>query len=127
VSGVVEGPMTERRYHRFRLKVPIYISMEGSLFRKKIYLESKDVSGGGFAFETGREIPLDATSRVVVGQIGDLGEPALIHGRVVHREKVPGTERYAVGVEFTEFVNVTREEILSRIDRWKEEAEPASV
>lgn len=108
-----------RRYPRFNIQVPVYISgVDGSLFRKHILLESSDVSGGGLSFETRRKIPLEAKSQVVVAKLGDLADGASIHGRVVHRQQDPKTGRYRVGLEFTEFVNVTREQLLSRIEAW---------
>ena len=108
-----------RKYPRFNVRVPVYISgVDGSLFRKHILLESSDVSGGGLSFETHRKIPLEAESRVVVAKLGDLSEGAQIHGRVVHRQQNPRTGRYRVGLEFTEFVNVTREQLLTQIETW---------
>jgi c-di-GMP-binding flagellar brake protein YcgR len=111
----------DRRYARFRLKVPVYIALEGGTFRKTIPLESRDLSGGGLSFETSRKVPLHAKSKVVVSQLGDLGEPALIHGRVAHTQMNPDTGRYTVGLEFIEFVNVTREDLLARIEAWARE------
>lgn len=107
-----------RRYARFRLKVPVYIALEGGTFRKTIALESRDLSGGGLSFETSRKVTIHAKSKVVVSKLGDLGEPALIHGRVAYTQKNPDTGRYTVGLEFIEFVNVTREDLLARIEGW---------
>ena len=74
-----------------------------------------------------KEIPPPDTSfdskgiaGVIVAGLGDLGKPAFIRGRVVHREKDPGTNRYTVGLQFTSFVNTTREDLLARIEAWKE-------
>ncbi len=109
-----------RRFPRFAVKVPVYISiLDGTVFRKMLPLESKDISEGGMAFETSQMVPLDAESRVLVSKLGDLDPAARIHGRVVHREQNPVTGRYSVGMEFTEFVGVTREELLRHIDAWK--------
>jgi c-di-GMP-binding flagellar brake protein YcgR len=108
----------DRRHARFRIKVPVYVALDGDTFSKTIHLESRDVSAGGLSFETSRKVPLEAESKVVVSRLGDLGEPALIHGRVVHREKDPETGRYTVGLEFVEFVNVTPEELMARIEAW---------
>jgi c-di-GMP-binding flagellar brake protein YcgR len=107
-----------RKFPRIQVRVPIFISIDGTVFRKTIRLESTDVSGGGVAFETSREVPLDAESRVVVAQLGDLGEPALIRGRVARIYKSPETGRYIVAIEFTSFENTTRDELIGRIDTW---------
>jgi c-di-GMP-binding flagellar brake protein YcgR len=110
---------TERAYPRHRVTVPLYITMGGRYLEKTIPLESKDVSGGGVSFETTKPIPLEAESSVIVAGLGDLGKAAFIHGRVIHRRKNPGTDRYTVGLQFTGFVNTTREELLARIETWK--------
>jgi len=111
--------MTERAYPRHRVTVPLYIAMGSEFLHKTIPLETKDVSGGGISFETTKQVPLDAESSVIVAGLGDLGKAALIHGRVVHRQRNPATDRYTVGLQFTDFVNTTREELLARIDGWK--------
>jgi c-di-GMP-binding flagellar brake protein YcgR len=108
----------DRRFTRFPLKVPVYIALEGGTFRKTIALECQDLSGGGLSFETSRKVPVHAKSKVVVSKLGDLGEPALIHGRVARTQKNPDTGRYTIGLEFIEFVNVTREDLLARIEAW---------
>ena len=107
-----------RKYPRFRLNVPVYIALDGGTFRKTIPLESRDLSGGGLSFETSRKVPVHSKSKVVVSQLGDLGEPALIHGRVAHTQKNPQSGRYTIGIEFIEFVNVTREALVARIEAW---------
>jgi c-di-GMP-binding flagellar brake protein YcgR len=119
--------LEDRRYERFRVRVPVYIALEGGTFRKTIHLESRDVSGGGLAFETSRKIPLNAKSKVVVSKLGEVSDPATIHGRVAHRSKDPVTGRYTVGLEFIEFVNVTREELLAHIERWAQELSEQST
>lgn len=109
-----------RRYQRFRVKVPVYITAsDGTALMKNIHLESRDVSGGGLSFETSQKVPLEAESRVVISGLGDLKGPVLIHGRVAHREKDPKTGRYTVGVEFTGFVNITLDELIRHIESWK--------
>ena len=107
----------KRKYERFRLRVPLYISVQGRLFHKKIGLESKDVSAGGVSFETGRDLPLEAETRLVV-QLGDM-KPTFIRGRVAHLSLDPASARYTVGVEFEEFVNSTRDELVARFDEWQ--------
>ncbi len=116
----------KRKYERFQLRVPLYISMEGQLFHKKIHLESKDVSAGGVSFETGQGIPLEAESRVVVSQLGDLTASTVIRGRVAYLKQDPATGRYTVGIEFIDFVNTTREELVARIEDWQRRGVPPS-
>jgi len=113
-----------RHHPRFKVKVPIYISLNGETYRKSIHLESRDVSAGGLSFETTRRIPLDADSRVVIARVGDLAGTALIYGRVAYRQKDPKTRRYTVGLEFTRFVNTTREELLEHIHVWQTPTPP---
>jgi c-di-GMP-binding flagellar brake protein YcgR len=134
-SGAIAGPLgggglerdpNKRRFERFKLRVPLYISLEGQLFHKKIHLQSKDVSAGGMSFETSREIPLEAESRVVVSDLGDLSPPTFIRGRVAYIKQDPATGRYTVGLEFIEFVNTTREELAARIEAWQTTAVPPS-
>jgi c-di-GMP-binding flagellar brake protein YcgR len=122
----LEGDPKKRKYERFKLRVPLYISLEGQLFHKRIHLQSNDVSAGGMSFETSREIPLEAESRVVVSDLGDLSPPMFIRGRVVHLNQDPATGRYTVGIEFLEFVNTTREEVVARIEAWQLAALPPS-
>lgn len=124
MNGTQAGPakvFKDRRYQRFPIKVPVYIAFRGGTFRKIIPLESRDVSGGGVCFETSQRLPLHAQSRLVVSKLGDLTEPALIRGRVVHCEQDPATGRYTVGLEFVRFENVTREELQARVDAWARE------
>ena len=112
----------ERRFERYTIKVPLFIhAMDGSTVRKVIHIESRDVSAGGVSFETSQKVPLEAQSRVVLSQLGDLKGDALIRARVAHREKDPKTGRYMVGLEFTEFVNITREELVAHLESWKEQ------
>jgi c-di-GMP-binding flagellar brake protein YcgR len=112
--------VTERAYPRHRLTVPLYISMGEDFVYKAIPLESTDVSGGGLSFETTKQIPIEAESSVIVAELGDLGKPAYIRGRVVHSRQDPDTKRYTVGLQFTSFVNTTQEDLLARIDTWSE-------
>jgi c-di-GMP-binding flagellar brake protein YcgR len=113
-------PPTEKRQHRrYPVKVPIFISIDGGIFRKTVRLESRDISAGGLSFETGREVPLEAESRVVVARIGDLAEPALIQGKVAHIHHDLESGRFTVGIQFTGFDNVTPEELERRIENWQ--------
>ena len=77
-------------------------------------------------FETRKKLPLSAQSKIIMGRLGDLPGSALIEGRIIYRRKQQDTERYTVGVEFVEFVNTTRDEILQHIEEWcKKESAPA--
>jgi c-di-GMP-binding flagellar brake protein YcgR len=117
--------MTEqRRFPRHSLRVPLYVTAGGGVLRKAIALESRDVSGGGVSFETSHKIPLAAEARLVLSRLGDLPDDAFIRGRVVRLTPDEATGRVVVGVEFCEFVSVTREQLLDRIERWKENPTP---
>lgn len=107
----------KRQHRRFQVRVPLFISVDGEVYRKTVRLQSRDVSAGGLSFETGREVPLAAESRVVVARLGDIEEPALIEGRVVHVKQDEATGRYVVGIEFTRFLNVSPEELVERLER----------
>ena len=102
------------------MTVPLYITVGKDFVYKSIPLESTDISGGGLSFETTKQIPVEAESSVIVDKLGDLGKPAFIRGRVAHSRQDPTTKRYTVGLQFTSFVNTTREDLLERIDAWKE-------
>jgi hypothetical protein len=121
----LDSKPNKRKYERHPLRVPLYISVQGRLFHKRIHLESKDVSQGGVSFETGRVLPLEAESRLVVSQLGDLS-PTFIRGRVAHLQHDPASGRYIVGIEFVEFVNTTREELASRIEQWQRAEAPTA-
>jgi hypothetical protein len=111
----------KRQHRRFPLRVPLFILVNGEVYRKNVVLESRDVSAGGLSFETGREIPPAAESRVIVARLGDIEEPALIEGRVARVTHDEARGRYVVGIEFTRFVNVTREELVKRLEHaWQE-------
>jgi c-di-GMP-binding flagellar brake protein YcgR len=114
--------LIERRFPRVALKVPLFITVGGGrLYEKAISIESRDISGGGLSFETHREIPLDSRSKIVMGRLGNLPASAIIEGRVVYRLKRAGTDVYTVGVEFLDFVNTSREELLERIESWQDD------
>ncbi len=116
--------MIERSFPRVSLKVPLFITIGGGrLYEKAVELECLDISGGGLAFETRREIPLDAKSKIVIGRLGNLPSSAIIEGRVVYQLKQAGTDRYRVGVEFLDFVNTSREELVERIRSWQDDTE----
>jgi hypothetical protein len=120
--------MTEqRRFPRHPLRLPLYITVDGGVLRKTVALESRDLSAGGLSFEAGHDVPLAAEARLVLSRLGDLPEGALIRGRVTRLTPDPVTGRNVVGVEFSEFVLVTREELLARIERWKDNPTPTPV
>ena len=114
--------MIERHFPRVSLKVPLFITVGGGrLYEKAIEIESQDISGGGLSFETHREIPLDAKSKIVMGRLGNLPSSAIIEGRVVYRLKQSETDVYTIGVEFLDFVNTSREELVERIRLWQDD------
>jgi c-di-GMP-binding flagellar brake protein YcgR len=113
--------MSRRRFLRHPVKVPLYISVKGGVFQRFIDLESKNLSEGGLAFETGKRIPLEANSRVEVSVVEGLSPAARIEGRVVYRQKHPDSGRYTIGVAFERFVNVEREELLRLFEGGEDE------
>jgi c-di-GMP-binding flagellar brake protein YcgR len=114
----------ERRKHeRIPARVPLYVVMGGEIFQKMIELETQNISTGGLAFETHREIPLEAESLVMVSRLGDLPPTAQIQGRVVHCHHDPERDVYMVGVTFTKFEGVTPEELNERIEGWRKDTE----
>jgi len=114
----------ERRKHeRLVAKVPLYVVMGGEIFQKMVDIETQNVSTGGLAFETHREIPLDAESLVMVSRLGDLPPTAQIQGKVVHCHHDAERDVYVVGVTFTRFEGVTPEELTARIEAWRRKRE----
>ena len=105
-----------RRHRRFFIRVPLYISIEGTVVRRTVHLESRDVSAGGMSFETGRDVPLAAESQVVLASMGEERSTVSIRGRVVWTRPIPETGRFCVGVMFTDFDGLSREELASRIE-----------
>ena len=101
----------QRRHPRHRIRIPLYVSIEGDTYRKLIPVQSSDISAGGIAFETSRQLPLDSASRLVLSKIGGLPEAAEIEGRIVRRRYDPLGRRYAVCVAFTRLVDVTEEQL----------------
>lgn len=115
--------MDRRKHERVAAKVPLYVVMGGEIFQKMIELETQNISAGGLAFETHREIPLEAESLVMVSRLGDLPPTAQIQGRVVHCHHDTERDVYLVGVTFTKFEGVTPEELNARIEAWRKGAE----
>jgi c-di-GMP-binding flagellar brake protein YcgR len=113
-----------RRHRRSRVRVPLYITLAADTNRELVPVESRDFSVGGVGFETGRKLPLEADSRLVLSQMGDLPESAAIMGTVVHRGKNPVTDRYKVGVEFTQLVHITEEKLIATIRDWETRSSP---
>ena len=112
-----------REYERIAVAVPLYVRYGRTVYQKEVRLESKNVSGGGLAFETSRKIPMDADARILVAGFADLPSDARIEGRVVYRIGNPETGRYAVGIEFTRFVGVDRAALIEHIERWSRETQ----
>ncbi len=117
--------MIERRFPRVPVTVPLFIAVgEGRLYEKAVEIQCRDISGGGLSFETRWEIPVDVNSKIVLGRMGNLPSSAIIEGRVAYRLKQAGTDRYKVGVEFLDFVNTSRQELLERIQSWQDQDAP---
>jgi len=115
---MAEAP--EGRIHaRFAAHVPIYIAAGPAMLHKTVRLVARDISAGGLCFETGHDVSLEATSRLVIAGFGDIPGPILIHGRVAWRHPHPFNGRYLVGVEFTGFENVSRDRLLAEIAGWR--------
>lgn len=112
--------MIERRFERIPITVPLLISASRTLFQKRIEIQCRNISGGGFAFETGKSILLRPDDRVVVSKLRNLPDSAQIEGRVVYRIKNPKTGCHTVGVEFKKFVNTSQHELVERIHHWKQ-------
>jgi c-di-GMP-binding flagellar brake protein YcgR len=97
----------ENRVHpRFPIRVPLYINVEGRVFKKKLRLHSRDISAGGLSFTTRQKLPIDARSKVIIGKLGDFLDSAHIEGQVVYLRRDKELKQYAVGIEFTRFVDV---------------------
>lgn len=115
MGGTEPGP-DNRRDRRYAIRVPIYVALGREIVHKKIALESRDVSAGGLSFETSRQMPLAADTQIVLARLGDDGGAAAIRGHVVWTRALPGTRRHLVGVKFTEYEGVAREDLAARIE-----------
>lgn len=111
--------MERRRHERVALRVPLYVVIGSEIFQKMVELETADLSEGGLAFDTHRQIPLESESLVMVSRLGDLPPSAQIQGRVAYCRHDPERGVYRVGVTFTSFQGVTPEDLHRRIDQWK--------
>jgi c-di-GMP-binding flagellar brake protein YcgR len=109
------GP-ENRRDRRYAIRVPIYVELGREIVHKKIPLESRDISAGGLSFESSREMPLAAETQIVLARLGDGKGPAAIRGHIVWTRALPETRRHLVGVKFTEYEGVTREDLAARIE-----------
>ncbi len=107
-----------RQDRRFSLRVPLYIAVAEGTVRKIIHLRSRDISAGGLSFETARELQLEAETQVIFSGVGDLPGRYVIRGRVVWKKLLPDTGRYLIGVQFTSFEGVSREELVARMEEW---------
>lgn len=108
-----------RAHRRYSIRVPLYINVEGRVFKKKLRLHSRDISAGGLSFTTRQKLPIDARSKVIIGKLGDFLESAHIEGMVVYLRRDREQKQYAVGVEFTRFVDVEQEELAARLKEWE--------
>ena len=113
------GDGEKRAFERFLLQVPLYVSLPDRVYRKKLSLQSRDVSGGGLSFVTREKLPIDARSRVVVAELGDFLGSAHIEGTVVYIRRLGAGKGYTVGIEFTKFVDVDREALIERLKQWE--------
>ncbi|HSB62314.1 MAG TPA: PilZ domain-containing protein [Vicinamibacteria bacterium] len=113
--------MDRRKHERVALRVPLYVVIGGEIFQKMVEFETANVSEGGLAFETHRQIPLEAESLVMVSRLGDLPPSAQIHGRVAYCSHDADRGVYVVGITFTTFQGVTPSELQERIAAWKQE------
>lgn len=111
--------MENRIHPRFPIRVPLYINVEGRVFKKRLRLHSRDISAGGLSFTTRQRIPIDARSKVIIGKLGDFLELAHIEGMVVYVRKDREMKQYAVGVEFTRFVDVEPDALAARLKEWE--------
>jgi c-di-GMP-binding flagellar brake protein YcgR len=116
---MTESPdgIEKRQDQRSSLRVPIYIAAADGVVRKTIRLESRDVSAGGLSFETGHDLALEAESQILFSALGDGSGSFLIRGRVVWTRPLPATGRYVIGIQFTEFEGISREELLARMEQ----------
>lgn len=112
--------MERRQDPRVEIRVPLYIAVaSGEIFQKMVPITSKNISSGGLLFETHRAVPVHSESRVMVSRLGDLPDGAQIEGRVAHCRRDDASGLYQVGIQFTAFVAVTREQLVARIEAWK--------
>jgi c-di-GMP-binding flagellar brake protein YcgR len=108
-----------RAHRRYPIRVPLYVNVEGRVFKKKLRLHSRDVSAGGLSFTTRQKLPIDARSKVIIGKLGDFLDSAHIEGMVVYLRRDKEQKHYAVGVEFTRFVDVEQEQLAARLKEWE--------
>ncbi len=108
-----------RAHRRYSIRVPLYINVEGRVFKKKLRIHSRDISAGGLSFTTRQKLPIDARSKVIIGKLGDFLETAHIEGMVVYLRRDREQKQYLVGVEFTRFVDVEQQELENRLKEWE--------
>jgi c-di-GMP-binding flagellar brake protein YcgR len=115
-----------RRHERISVRLPLYVALADEIMHKWVEIESQNVSMGGLFFQTRREIPLQAESRIMVSRLGGLPDSAQIEAKIVHCRKDAATGGYLIGVMFTGWVGVTPEELRARIEAWKAQEEPST-
>jgi c-di-GMP-binding flagellar brake protein YcgR len=111
--------LENRAHPRLSIRVPLYINVEGRVFKKKLRIHSRDISAGGLSFTTRQKLPIDARSKVIIGKIGDFLDSAHIEGMVVYLRRNQELKQYAVGIEFTRFVDVEQQELAARLKEWE--------
>lgn len=94
----------------------VWLSVSGTVYQKTVPVGVRDIASGRLFFESSRKISQDATARILLSHVGELGLSAHIRGRVAERKKL-GHKRYRIEIELTEFVNVDREELMELILR----------
>ena len=107
----------ERRQHPRRPghRFPLFVALQAELYHKMVTVAATDISAGGLAFETKTFLPPDAKTTVMLGRLEGLPATAHIEARVVHSQPLPDDESFAVGVRFVRFVDITPEELLTRV------------
>jgi c-di-GMP-binding flagellar brake protein YcgR len=108
----------KRKEPRFSLRVPLYVATGEGVLRKMVLIESRDISAGGLSFDTGRELPLRAKSVIVLSRPGDPLNTVLVRGIVAWTQESAGTGRFRVGVEFTDYDGLTRQELVAKMEGW---------
>ena len=115
--------MERRKHERVALRVPLYVVIGAEIFQKMVEIETANVSAGGLAFETHREIPLESESLVMVSRLGDLPASAQIQGRIAYCDHDPARGVYKVGVTFEAFQGVTEQDLKTRIEAWRQSSQ----
>jgi hypothetical protein len=111
-----------RRHERLRIRVPLYIELPSGIFQKNVAIEALDVSKGGLSFETTHRLPEGAEARIMVARLGGLPDRAQIEARIIHCETSVEGDSNTVGVQFSQRLGVTAEELIARLEAWAPES-----